>query len=352
MELLGLPFDRLSEALCERQIPASHASRLFRQIHHHRAPVEDTPGMGRHLAALLGEVEGTRVVIAESHLDGDGTERLVFELSDGARIEGVLILNPIGDRVTLCLSSQVGCAMACAFCATGTLGLTRQLSSAEIVGQVYAAGARVEARGQRLTHLVFMGMGEPLHNYEAVRDALYVLFDPHGRPMDMRRVTVSTVGLVAKMRQFGADFGGRVQLALSLHAGTDATRQRILPIARKVSMADLRDTLIAHPLPGSRHLMIEYVVLPGVNDSDAELQALAGWMQGVDGMVNLIPFNPFRGASFRSPSTEEVLSARDRLHRLGVPVRIRWPRGREAHGACGQLMLAETITAPAVPAPR
>ncbi|TNE92936.1 MAG: 23S rRNA (adenine(2503)-C(2))-methyltransferase RlmN [Deltaproteobacteria bacterium] len=341
MQLLGTPFDQLAPALSALGVPEVHASKVFRQVHHFRAPLADTPGLGKHLAPILDLAEPTTVDIVESHRSSDGTERLVFGLADGKQVEGVLIPNPIGDRVTLCLSSQVGCAMACAFCATGTLGLARNLSAAEIVGQVYAADARATASGQRLTHLVFMGMGEPLHNYEAVRDALSVLFDSHGRPMDMRRVTVSTVGLLQKIRRFGEDFGGRVQLALSLHAGTDETRARILPIAKTVSMAELRETLLAHPLPGSRHLMIEYVVLPGVNDAPEELDALAAWMDGIDGIVNLIPFNPFAGASFRSPTTEEVVATLHGLRERGVPAKIRWPRGREAHGACGQLMLAK-----------
>jgi 23S rRNA (adenine2503-C2)-methyltransferase len=155
------------------------------------------------------------------------------------------------------------------------------------------------------------------------------------------------------MRDFAADFGGRVQLALSLHAGTDKTRARILPVARTVRMAALRQALLSHPLPGSRHLMIEYVVLPGVNDSPEELDALCDWMSRVDGIVNLIPFNPFLGADFRSPTTAEVVAARDHLRARGVPVKVRWPRGREAHGACGQLMLAssEELTEPGHRAP-
>ena len=338
----GLTMPRLRDCLASHSVPEGHARRVFGQLHRVRGPLEQTPGMGKHLLTLLGVSRRSTVTPVRAVASSDGTERLVFELADGRRVEGVLIPNPrVSDRLTLCLSSQVGCAMGCTFCATGTLGLTRNLRPGEIVGQVYAAQERATARGQRVTHLVFMGMGEPMHNYESVRDALRILFDPHGQPMDMRRVTVSTVGLISKMRRFSDDFGGRVQLALSLHAGTDETRAKIIPTARTVSMSALRKAIQAHPLPGSRHLMIEYVVLPGINDSEAEIAALVRWMDGIRGIVNLIPYNPFAGGRFRRPSVPEVESVREQLLRARIPVRVRWPRGHEAHGACGQLMLAD-----------
>jgi 23S rRNA (adenine2503-C2)-methyltransferase len=247
-------------------------------------------------------------------------------------------------RTTLCVSSQVGCAMACRFCATGTLGLTRGLTSGEIIAQVHAARAWAGRQGRRVTRLVFMGMGEPLHHYEATRDALRVILDVHGLNYGSKNVTVSTVGLVPKMRRFADDFGGRVQLALSLHAGTDATRHAIVPTARGVSMAELRQALLDAPLPGTRKIMVEYVVLPGVNDSEDELEALAEWMHGIRGVVNLIPFNPFPGAPYRSPTTDEVMAVFDQLRAARVAASVRWPRGRGAHGACGQLALAHEET--------
>lgn len=339
IDLLALPFTALEDRLDALGVGRAHASRVFRALHRTGEPLDALP-LGRHRATLAAHTTRAVVQVAARHPAPDGSERLVFALADGARVEGVLLPNRHVDRVTLCLSSQVGCAMGCAFCATGTLGLTRQLTAGEIVGQVHAARAVLAERGQRLTHLVFMGMGEPLHNDAALRDALSILFDPHGSPMDQKRVTVSTVGLVDRMRQLGEAFGGRLQLAISLHAGTDATRARIMPIARKTSLAALKQAALAWPLPGSRHLMIEYVVLPGVNDSAAELDGLAAWMDGLDGIVNLIPFNPFPNAPFRSPTEAEVRAVADGLTARGVPRKVRWPRGREAHGACGQLMLA------------
>lgn len=341
-DLLALPFPALQEWLDAHGVGRAHAGRVFRALHTGEPrPFASIGQLGRHGPFLDAHTTRSVARIDAVHPSDDGTERLVFALHDGARVEGVLLPSPTSDaRVTLCLSSQVGCAMGCAFCATGTLGLTRQLSAGEIVAQVHEARARVSAEGRRLTHLVFMGMGEPLHNAGALRDALSILFDPHGEPMDQKRVTVSTVGLVDRIRQLGEDFGGRIQLAISLHAGTDATRRRIIPLARRVSLAELKAAVQAWPLPGSRHLMIEVVVLPGVNDGQAELDGLAAWMDGVDGMVNLIPFNPFPGASFRSPTDDEVRAMQAGLKARGVPCKVRWPRGRAASSACGQLMLA------------
>lgn len=343
-DLAGLPYPAMGRLFDRIGVGAKHAGRVFRGIHHHRFALGDIPDLGRHAAVIDAATRQSRARIVADHQSDDGTRRLMFALDDGARVEGVLIpMRP--DRATLCISSQVGCAMACTFCATGTLGLTRGLSAGEILAQVHAARA-VSDRPVR--NLVFMGMGEPLHHYAATRDAVRILLDTRGLSYKARHVTVSTVGVVPKMRSFASDFGGRVQLALSLHAGTDAVRQQIIPLAKTYDMATLRAACLDHPLPGSRRLMIEYVVLPGVNDTDAELTALAAWIDGIDGLVNLIPFNPFQGAPFRAPTVDEVNRAAAKLKTLGVPHTVRWPRGRGVDGACGQLAL-RTAQAPTTP---
>ncbi len=338
-DLLGLPMPALATLLDELGVGARHAGRVFGGLHRRLQPIEDIADLGwRHAARLRAEATVAQVVVEATHPSSDGTEKLVFRLADGARVEGVLI--PMkGDRLALCVSSQVGCAMACTFCATGTLGLERGLRAGEIVAQVHAARRRVAEAGRRVTHVVFMGMGEPLHHYEATRDALRVLRDPHGPCFKGRHLTVSTVGVVPKMRAFARDFEGRVQLALSLHAGTDATRRRIIPLAATYDLATLRQACLDHPLPGTRALMIEYVVLPGQNDGRAELEALAEWTRGLRCLVNLIPFNPFTGAPFRAPDEREVRRVAERLHALRVPHSVRWPKGGPVAGACGQLAL-------------
>jgi len=342
MDLLGTPTDQLRPWLTDLGVGARHAGRLFAGLHRHRQSIEHIPDLGRHAAVIAAHGQLATAEVVERHPAPDGSTRLVFALHDGARVEGVLLPSHYGDRVTLCLSSQVGCAMACAFCATGTLGLDRQLSAGEIVAQVHAARRLLEGTQRRLTHLVFMGMGEPLHNADAVLSALRVLTDPHGLPMAKRNLTVSTVGLLRPLRRLGEAMGGKLQLAISLHAGTDATRRRILPIARTVSLQQLREALLAHPFPSRQKLMLEYVLLPGVNDGPAEVDGLRAFTEGLPAVVNIIPFNPFAGAPFRSPEHGEIEAFWQALKAAGIHNTVRWPRGRDAHGACGQLMLAST----------
>lgn len=315
-----------------------HASKVFRGLHRTLTPLPEVVNLGRHAQAILDSTWQAQATIVDAHTADDTTEKLVIDLHDGSRVEAVLVPMQEG-RHTLCVSSQVGCAMACSFCATGTLGLTRDLKAGEIVAQVHAARRHGMARGVNITRLVFMGMGEPLHAYASTRDALRVLMDPHGLCMGSKQICVSTVGLVPRMKQFSDDFGGRVLLALSLHAGTDATRRRIVPTAKASSITALRQALLDHPLPGTRKLMLEYVVLPGVNDTPEEMDGVAAFSEGLPVMINLIPFNPFPGSTFRSPELAEVQALFLGLRQRGLPVAVRWPRGRGAHGACGQLAL-------------
>lgn len=229
--------------------------------------------------------------------------------------------------------------MGCAFCATARLGLTRSLTAGELVAQVTLARRYAARRGVSVDNLVLMGMGEPLQDYPATRDALRVLLDRRGQALAPSRVRVSTVGLPRGIRALGHDFGGKVGLALSLHAGTDATRRRLIPAAASHDLATLRQVVADYPLPGKRYVMIEYLLLPGVTDTPAELDGLAQWTRGLRCMVNLLPWNPFPGAPFRSPSGEEITAAHAALMARGVPVKVRRPRGREVGAACGQLAL-------------
>ena len=341
VDLLGLPFANLAAFLDEVGVGAHHAGRVFRGMHHHGLALPDIPDLGRHAQVIAERSTIASAVVESAHVNPDETEKLVVRLCDGQRVEAVLV--PMrSDRWTLCVSSQVGCAMACTFCATGTLGLTRSLTAGEIVAQVMAARAHTSGGARRLTRLVFMGMGEPLHAYDSVRDAISVLMDDHGLGLGSKHITVSTVGLVKRLADLARDTGGRIQLAISLHAGTDETRRAIVPTARTTSLATLRDAVHAWPLPGSRAVMVEVVVLPGVNDGDADLDGIAWFMEGLRGVVNLIPFNPFPGAPFTPPTEAQVLAMDAGLRARGVHTRIRWPRGRTVSGACGQLMLASS----------
>jgi 23S rRNA (adenine2503-C2)-methyltransferase len=341
-ELHALPMPALARLLDEIGVGARHAPRVFQGLHRDGVPLDRIGQLGRHTARIAAATTPTAATFDAVHDNPDETRKLVVRFADGARVESVLV--PMrDDRYTLCVSSQVGCAMACAFCATGTLGLTRSLTAGEIVAQVHLARALVADERRRVSRLVFMGMGEPLAAYDAVLDAIRILLDPHGPCFGAKNITVSTVGLVPRIAQLAADTGGRIQLALSLHAGTDATRARIVPIARRWPIAELRAALEAWPLPGSRALMVEVVALPGVNDGPADLDGIADFMRGLRGVVNVIPFNPFPSAPFRSPTDAEVLAMHRALSARGVLAKIRWPRGRGVAGACGQLMLAEPV---------
>ncbi|MFK7929973.1 MAG: 23S rRNA (adenine(2503)-C(2))-methyltransferase RlmN [Myxococcota bacterium] len=339
IDLLGLPFPQLRTFLDEIGVGEHHAGRVFRGLHHHDQALSDIDDLGRHAARIAASSHIASAVVREVHANPDGTQKLVVELVDGKRVEAVLV--PMrDDRWTLCVSSQVGCAMACTFCATGTLGLARSLTAGEIVAQVMAAVRQSKTTKRRISRLVFMGMGEPLHNYEAVRDAIFVLLDDHGQSFGSKHITVSTVGLIKRLAQLAEDTKGRIQLAISLHAGTDETRRQIVPTGRTVTIKQLKDAVHAWPLPGSRAVMVEVVVLPGVNDGPADLDGIADFMVGLRGVVNLIPFNPFPGSPFTPPQPDQVLTMQRRLQDRGVRCNVRWPRGREVSGACGQLMLA------------
>ena len=346
IDLLGLPFDQLEKALTLWGVGKNQAKRVFRGLHVKRQSLQEIESLGRHARVIAEHSEIAQTKLIAAVQSPDGTEKLLLELHDGAKIEAVLL--PMRrERYTLCVSTQVGCAMACTFCATGTLGLKRTLSAGEVVAQVYQAFQYVQSKGKKvkleerkkLSHLVFMGMGEPLHYYERTRAALKVLLGQHGLSFAARQVTVSTVGLVPAMQRFAHDFEGKVQLALSLHAGRDETRQKIMPIAKKWPLAKLKDTLLNHPLPGRRVLMLEYVVLPGINDSPEELDAVAEFCKGLRALVNLIPFNPFKNSPFRSPSEAEVFAIDQGLKQRGVPCSIRVTRGQDKSGACGQLAI-------------
>ncbi|MBI5441451.1 MAG: 23S rRNA (adenine(2503)-C(2))-methyltransferase RlmN, partial [Deltaproteobacteria bacterium] len=231
----------------------------------------------------------------------DGTRKLVLELADGARIETVLI--PDEDRLTQCVSSQAGCAMGCAFCRTGSGGLRRNLTAAEIVGQVLLAQTLLPA-GTRVTNVVFMGMGEPLHNLEAVTRAFRVLSSDHGLNITRRRLTVSTCGLVDALKRLPEEV--LPSLAVSLNATTDEVRDRIMPVNRRYPIAELLGTLRELPLPSRARYTIEYVLLGGVNDTPEDARRLVKLLSSLRCKVNLIPYNPHEASPFRAPDQNAV----------------------------------------------
>ena len=271
--------------------------------------------------------------IAQRQVSRDGSTKLGLRLGDGRMIQSVVM--PDGDRLTLCVSTQVGCGFGCAFCLTGTMGLVRNLTAGEIVGQVWAARATLEP-GVRLTHIVFMGMGEPLANYAATVKALRILVAPLGFGFSPRRITVSTVGLVQGLERLAKE-DLRVNLAISLHAATDEVRSDLMPINRGWGLDDLLEACRRFPLPVRQRMTFEYTLLDKVNDSAEDARQLVRRLRGLRAKVNLIPFNEWPGASFRRPPAERILAFQRTLLDAGLTATIRWSKGEDVGAACGQL---------------
>jgi 23S rRNA (adenine2503-C2)-methyltransferase len=264
----------------------------------------------------------------------DSSRKIVFRLEDGGRVSSVLM--PDDDRVTLCLSTQVGCGFGCTFCLTGTMGLERNLTAGEIVGQVLAANALLEG-GQRVTHLVFMGMGEPLANLGALVPALRIITDAKlGLGYSPRRVTVSTVGLVSGMDRLGRE-NLKVNLAISLHATTDELRGTLMPVNRSWNLQALMDAVRRYPLAPRQRVFFEYVLLDGLNDTVEDAHRLVRLLRGIRAKVNLIPFNDWEGSRYRRPPLARILAFQTVLLEAGVTTTVRWSKGEDIGAACGQL---------------
>jgi 23S rRNA (adenine2503-C2)-methyltransferase len=340
--------------------PRYRALQLFRWIYQRGvcdpAQMSDLP---KRLRERLAQ-EGLAPLAAATDVQdsADGTKKLLVEFVDGRRVETVLIPRasvaaediyateddepgapvPTPEEVTQCLSSQVGCAMGCAFCASGIAGLKRQMSAGEIVSQVLLGRAAL-TEATRLSGLVFMGMGEPLANYDAVVRAICLLSHPEGLGMSLRRMTVSTSGLVPEIDRLARDFSGQVQLAISIHASDSDTRTRLMPINKKYPLPELLAAIRRYPLPRRRRLTIEYTLVRGVNDSSAAASALAQQLRGLRAKVNLIPMNAVEGTGLTAPDDAAVDAFQRVLRDAGIDTFLRRRRGDDIAAACGQLAL-------------
>ena len=335
--------------------PRFRGEQVFRWLHEHGvASLDEMTNVPKALREALGAAMALPTLALDAEqVAADGTRKLRLRTHDGLSIESVLIPEehagdraqaPAGedaaaatgrDKLTLCVSSQVGCALDCAFCATATLGYKRNLTAGEIVQQVYIAAARA---GRRPTNLVFMGMGEPMHNLDNVTRAFTVLGHPWGVAFSPRRITVSTAGLVSGIEQLGR-LSPAPNLAISLNATTDEVRDRLMPINRKWPIAKLLRAARAFPLAHGRKVTFEYVLLAGVNDSDDDARRLPKLLKGLPCMVNIIPWNPFAGPVFERPSAERIRTFQEILRNAGMQTFIRTPRGDDIDAACGQLAL-------------
>ncbi len=284
----------------------------------------------REMLAEKAEIRPPELI--ERLVSTDGTEKYLFELDDGERIESVMI--PDEKRVTLCISSQAGCALGCRFCLTGAGGFRRNLAPHEITGQVFLAKRLAVPR--ELTNFVLMGMGEPLMNTENVLDALGRLTSGAMFGISPRRITLSTAGVVPEIAKLG-ESGVGVNLAVSLNAATDEVRDVIMPINRKYPIRELIRALKEYPLEPRRRITIEYVLLSGVNDAITDARALAKLLRGLKCKINLIPFNEHPGSDYRAPDEYAVLAFQQVLHDKGYTAFIRQSRGADILAACGQL---------------
>ena len=329
--------------------PRHRADQLFRWLHQRRAPefagMSDLPAGERTRLAGLAS-------LARLHLDAvlrshDGTRKLRLRTAEGAALESVLIPNE--DRgYTQCVSSQIGCALTCRFCATASLGFQRNLATWEIVDQVYQAQDLLEREAisdgaeypGRITNLVFMGMGEPLHNYNQVKRAVQLLTHPHGAAIAGRRITISSSGLVPAIERFARDeLAQEVGLAISLNATTDAVRDEVMPINTRWNIAALLAAVRLVPQHRRRFVTFEYVLLADVNDSDDDATRLSALVGEMRCQVNVIPFNPHPHAPYRRPAPARVQRFVNRCRALGLLVYLRTPRGDDIGAACGQLAL-------------
>ena len=359
-DLRALPLDALARLLAATGERPFRARQVFRWLHHKgAATLDELTDVPRALRdALAAGTTLTTLERASEQRSADGTIKWSWRTHDGKRIESVYMPEP--ERRTLCVSSQVGCAVGCTFCLTGTMGLARNLGPGEIVDQVHRANRRLVELGlgegpRPLTNLVFMGMGEPLANYPSLKLALELLLCEDGPNFSQRRVTVSTSGLAPLIRRLGEET--QVKLAVSLNATTDAQRDALMPINRRHPLDAVMKACREFPTRNGRRITFEYVLLDGVNDSLDDARRLADLVRGIPTKVNLIPYNENPGLAFRSPPPERVAAFQDVLVARKLTVVVRRSRGRDISAACGQLAAEggpgdprrarEALTAPA-----
>jgi len=309
----------------------------FAQLQRPWAWQAGAPVLGRIDRALAAQLSLALPRLVTRNGAADGSTKLLFELASGDRVEAVHM--PRAGRVTLCISSQVGCAMGCTFCATASMGFGRHLLAREIVGQVLVAMHELGPRHPGDLTLVFMGMGEPLHNLPQVARAIGILCHPAGLGLSARRITVSTSGLVPEIAELGR-LAARPLLAISVNGTTDEQRAALMPVNRRYPLAELRVALESFPVRPRERITVEYVLLAGVNDSPDDARRLAGYCASFPHQINLIPFNEHRVAAFRAP-TEAVVDefARAVLRERRTVLTVRRSRGRDVGAACGQLVL-------------
>lgn len=352
VNIVGLTRDQLREALIAAGTPEKQAKMRAGQVwqwvyHWGVRDFAQMSNLAKDYRALLAEkFEITLPEIVTRQISADGTRKYLVRIAGGHEVETVYI--PEEGRGTLCVSSQVGCTLTCSFCHTGTQKLVRNLTAGEIVGQLMLArddlgewpvpGAPKDET-RLVSNIVLMGMGEPLYNFDAVRDAMKVCMDGEGLSLSRRRITLSTSGVVPEIARTAEEIG--CQLAVSFHATTDEVRNVLVPINKRWNIATLLESLREYPrLSNSERITFEYVMLAGVNDSDEDAHRLVELIRGIPAKINLIPFNEWPGAPYKRSSNNRIHAFADIIYKAGYASPIRTPRGEDIMAACGQLKSA------------
>ena len=352
INLVGLTRDAMRDVLIAHGTPEKQAKMRVGQIWQwiYQWGTRDFADMTNLSKTFRAELAEKFVIavpeVVTKQVSEDGTRKYLVRIAGGHEVEVVYI--PEEGRGTLCVSSQVGCTLTCSFCHTGTQKLVRNLTAAEIIGQVMVArddlgewpvpGTITEAP-RLLSNIVLMGMGEPLYNFENVRDAMKIAMDPEGIQLSRRRITLSTSGVVPEIARTAQEIG--CQLAISFHATTDEVRDKLVPINKRWNIAELVEALRAYPkVSNSERITFEYVMLDGVNDSDADARRLIKLIDGIPAKINLIPFNEWPGAPYKRSSNNRIRAFSEIVYKAGYASPVRKPRGEDIMAACGQLKSA------------
>lgn len=350
--LVGLTRAQMRDVLIEQGTPEKQAKMRVGQIWQwiYEKGVRDFAVMSNLAKTYRAELAEHFVIevpeVVSKQVSLDGTRKYLMRIAGGHEVETVYI--PEEDRGTLCISSQVGCTLTCSFCHTGTQKLVRNLTTAEIIGQVLVArddlGEWPESGAPKnetrlLSNIVLMGMGEPLYNFDNVRDAMKIAMDPEGISLSRRRITLSTSGVVPEIAKTAQEIG--CQLAISFHATTDEVRDKLVPINKKWNITELLDALRTYPkVSNSERITFEYVMLKDVNDTDADARRLVKLIKGIPAKINLIPFNEWPGSPYERSDWSRIEAFADIIYKAGYASPIRTPRGEDIMAACGQLKSA------------
>ncbi len=339
--IIGLSREDLERDFTDAGIPKFRVKQIWHWIYHHGVrSFDDMPNVPKDLRTKLHDLYAIqRPEITKAMTSTDGTQKWLLKFADGEEAECVHI--PESVRGTLCISSQVGCTLTCKFCHTGTQKLVRNLGSAEIVGQMMLARDAFNEwptpfSNRLVSNIVMMGMGEPLYNFDNVAKALKILMDPEGIALSRRKITLSTSGVVPMMDRCGEEIG--VNLAVSLHAVRDDLRNTLVPLNKKYPIKELIDACRRYPgVNNANRITFEYVMLKGVNDTNADAKELVQLIRGIPAKINLIPFNPWPGSDFECSTPDRIEAFSQIVQRAGYSSPVRTPRGRDILAACGQL---------------